>query len=403
MSEADRNRGAGRAVDLGGVRATRAFVDLDAIAGNVRAIQKLLPDSTQIMAIVKANAYGHGAPWVARTALAAGATSLGVATVGEGHTLRKHGIEAPILVLGAIDPGEVCVACMLGLEITVAGDRLLDEVQRTARELSLPSSVVVHLKLDTGLRRYGSPPEQALSLATRIAADPTLRFGGLYTHFASADEPDEPFTAEQLVRFERACAAIRDAGAPPPPLHAANSAGILTGQGASYDCVRLGISLYGVPPSDEVSLLSGMRPAMRIESKVARVIRIDPGDTVGYNRTFRATEPLLGALVPIGYADGYRRSLSGRGWVGIQGQRANVLGRVSMDQIVVEVPRGQNVEVGEAVHVLGTDATLGAPSVGELARLMETNTYEVLVGIRRRVPRVYVRDGELVGIETAND
>jgi alanine racemase len=185
-----------------------------------------------------------------------------------------------------------------------------------------------------------------------------------------------------------------------PLVHAANSAGILTGQGTAFGMVRLGIALYGVPPSGEVALLPGMRGALRLESRVARVIDIDPGDTVGYNRTFKATDRMRAALVPIGYADGYRRSLTGRAWVGLHGRAAPLLGRVSMDQIVVEIPRGVTARVGDVVHVLGDDPGLAAPGVADLARLMETNTYEVLVGLRGRIPRVFMRGSEAVPLHT---
>jgi alanine racemase len=262
--------------------------------------------------------------------------------------------------------------------------------------------VAVHLKIDTGLRRYGAAPERATALASRIASDDRLRFAGICTHFASSDEPGEPFTAEQLRRFERTVEDIRRAGIEVPPLHAANSAGILMGHGVGFDLVRAGIALYGVRPSAEVSLLPSMRPAMRIESRVARIVRLRAGDTVGYNRTFRAPERMTGALVPIGYADGYRRALSGKGWVGINGWRCQVLGRVSMDQIVVETPSEAAAAVGDTVHVLGDDPKSGAPTVDEIAELAGTNSYEILVGIGQRVPRVFVRNGEVVGVRSAS-
>jgi alanine racemase len=380
-------------IELSEMRATRAVVDLDAIAGNVRAVCHALPDGTRLMAIVKADGYGHGAAEVARAALDAGTSSLGVATVSEGASLRRQGIDAPILVLGSIDPGEVRLACQLGLEITIAETELLGAVQHVARGPGLGSRVGIHLKVDTGLRRYGAAPDLATALASRIAADPHLRWAGVCTHFASADEPEDSFTSDQLRLFERVLATITASGVSLPPVHAANSAGILTGRGTAFGIVRLGIALYGVPPSDAVSLLPGMRGALRVESRVARVFSIDPGDSVGYNRTFRATSRMRGALIPIGYADGYRRSLSGRSWVGVHGKSAPVLGRVSMDQIVVSVPDDVTVRVGDFVHVVSDDAEHGAPSVMDLARLMETNSYEVLVGLRGRIPRVFTRGG----------
>lgn len=386
-----------------GIRATRATVDLDVIEANVRMLRWSLPEATRLMAVVKADGYGHGAPWIARAALNAGAVMLGVATVGEGQVLRAHGIEAPIVVLGSIDAAEVPVACQAGLEITIAGEWLLEAVQRAARAVFAASPVSVHLKVDTGLRRYGATASEAVALATRIENDPCLCLASMFTHFASADEPDEPFTAAQLKEFERVVDAVRDAGVRVPPLHAANSAGILTRRGTDYGIARAGIALYGVPPSPAVPLLPGMRAAIRIESRITRLISVAPGDTVGYNRTFRASSPVRGALVPIGYADGYRRSLSGRAWVGVAGQRAPVIGRVSMDQIVIEITDGVETDVGDAVIVMGGDPVSAAPSIAEMADLMGTNTYEVVVGIRGRVPRLFVHGGEIVAARNSSD
>jgi len=355
------------------------------------------------MAVVKADAYGHGAPWVARAALNAGAQLLGVATVSEGQVLREHGIDAPIVLLGSIDATEALAACEAGLEITVGSEWLLDSVQRAARVVRAAPPVSVHLKVDTGLHRYGATALEAVALAARIASDPGLRFASIFTHFASADEPDEPYTAAQLEEFEVVVEALRGAGVDLPSLHAANSAGILTGRGTNYAIARAGNALYGVPPSADVPLLPGMCAAISIESRITRLISLAPGDTVGYNRKFRANSPMRGALVPIGYADGYRRVLSGRGWVCIDGRRAPVIGRVSMDQIVVEVPDGARAALGDVVTVISENPQSGAPSIGEMADLMDTNAYEVIVGIRERVPRLFLRGGKPIAARVGRD
>ena len=390
-------------IDFSGIRATRAIVDLDAIEGNVRALRAALPGTSQLMAVVKADAYGHGAPWTARATVNAGATSLGVATVGEGQVLRAHGIDTPIVLLGSIDTAEVVAACEAGLEITVATELLLDSVQRAARSFRRVLPVSVHLKVDTGLRRYGATASEATALARRVEDDPHLRLASIFTHFASADEPDEPFTATQLQEFEHVVDAVRTTGVCLPALHAANSAGILTKRGTDYGIARSGIALYGVPPSAAVPLLPGMRPGITIESRITRLIALTAGDTVGYNRTFRVNSAMRGALVPIGYADGYRRALSGRAWVGIDGRRAQVIGRVSMDQIVVEIPDGAQAALGDIVTVMGGDPQSGAPSIEEVADLMGTNTYEVIVGIRERVPRIFLRDGKPVAVRVGGE
>ncbi len=302
---------------LPGLRATRAYIDLDAIEENARIVRRQLSDACQIMAIVKADGYGHGAPWVAEAALRGGASRLGVATVGEGEELRRFGIAAPIMVMGSIDRGETERACRMDLEIAIGETQLLEALQRAVRVAELKAPLAVHLKIDTGMRRYGASVADVVNLVERITSDDHLRLAGVFTHFASADEPNDVFTEQQLLVFHEAVSQIIAAGLVLPPVHAANSAGILTSRGTDFDVVRLGIALYGVPPSNDVPLFPGMRTAMRIESRIARIFPIDAGDTVGYNRTFRANSPTRGALLPIGYADGYRRSLSGRSWVGL--------------------------------------------------------------------------------------
>jgi alanine racemase len=384
-----------------GFRATRALVDLDAIDVNVRALRSLLPATTRLMAVVKADAYGHGAPWVASAAINAGASLLGVATVSEGEALRAHEIAAPIVILGPIDPEETDAALQADLEITIAEERLLTALQSAARKSSRPCPAPVHVKVDTGMRRYGAMPELAVSLAAKIAADPYLRLAGLCTHFASADEPDDPFTVAQWERFGAVERTFAAAGVTLPPRHVANSAAILTGRTWDCEIARAGIALYGVPPSDDVSLPPGMRPALRIESRVARVVPLMPGDSVGYNRTFQVDRHSRAALVPIGYADGYRRSLAGQAWMGLAGRRAQVIGRVSMDQTMIEVPDGVDARAGDPVHVLAGLPGNGAPSIAEMASLMDTNAYEVLVGVRRRIPRVYLRGGTAIGARRA--
>lgn len=324
---------------------------------------------------------------------------LGVATVGEGQRLRAADLSAPILLLGAIDVSEVGAAIQADLDITVAEEELLHAVQAVAHAGPRLAPVRVHLKIDTGLRRYGAAPGLAVALADRVANDSELRLAGISTHFASSDEPDEPFTAEQLRQFASEVDAIAALGVSLPPCHVANSAAILRQIGTTAGIARAGIALYGVPPADEVALAPGMRPAMRLESRVARVIDIAAGDSVGYNRTYRASETHRGALVPIGYADGYRRALAGQSWAEIGSGRAELLGRVSMDQVVFRVPNGVDVRVGDRVTLMGDCPNGLAPTVQDMANMMGTNTYEVLVGIRARVPRVYVRHGETITVE----
>ncbi|MCA9878380.1 MAG: alanine racemase [Thermomicrobiales bacterium] len=379
------------------MRATRALVDLDAIAGNVAALRRVIPEQTRLLAVVKADAYGHGAPQVAATALAAGASALGVATVSEGQVLRRCGITAPILILSSIDPSDVAPAIAAGLEITVAEPSLLDVVEREAAA-SASARVAMHVKVDSGLRRYGALPEVALHLARRIDQHPHLTLAGLATHFASSDEPEEPFTAQQYAVYQRVVTELAGEGITAGCCHVSNSAALITGVGVELGMVRAGIALYGVPPSDDVPMPPGMRSAMRLESRVARVTPLLPGDTVGYNRTWRADTAMQAVLTPIGYADGYRRGLFGRVWAGLGGRQAPLLGRVSMDQTVFAVPDGVTAQPGDTIHLMGRPED-GAPTAADLAGLLDTNTYEVLVGWRARIPRVYLLDGEVVAVK----
>lgn len=383
------------------IRATRAIVDLDAIAANVRALRSVLTSGCELLAVVKADGYGHGATWVAIAALEAGASALGVATVDEGVSLRQAGIIAPILLIGAIDLDELTRARAADLQITVGDVALLAAVQRSVHN-QIGSDVVVHVKVDTGLHRYGAAPEIAVELICRVHRDPRLRLGGVSTHFASADEADDGFSAEQLRVLDRVLQDIAGLGIPRPATHVANSAATLRGLGTNLGVVRAGIALYGAPPSDEVSLLPGMRPALSVVSRITRVAPLIAGDSVGYNRTFHAECDMRAALVPIGYGDGYRRGLAHRSWTGINGRHARLLGRVSMDQIVVEVAEDLAVEVGNPVNIISTNGEDAAPTVADLAAMLETNTYEILVGLRSRIPRVYQRAGEVVAIRTSS-
>jgi len=388
---------AGAAGERGSGRATRAIIDLDAIAANVAAIRAHLAPRTRFMAVVKANAYGHGATMVARAAIAAGASDLAVATLDEALALRRDGLSVPILTLSPFAPAEVGAAIDGGIALTVATKDGFAAVAAAVRMTS-GGPLAVHVKIDTGMRRFGAPPDEALYLARRVAESSGMDLAGIFTHFAEADDPDERRTHEQAACFERCLAALAAAGIRPRIVHAANSAATLRFPRYHYDLVRVGIALYGVAPAPNVSLPSGARPALSIRSRVARVIPLDAGDRVGYGGTHVVEEPGRAALVPIGYGDGYRRALSGRCWMGLAGARARVLGRVSMDQTVVAVPAGVMVAEGDDVVVLG-DSRTGAPSVMDLARLSDTIGYEMLTGVAARVPRQYQRAGEAVAVD----
>jgi alanine racemase len=384
-------------------RVTRAVVDLDALAGNVRVFRQLVPPPTRLMAVVKANGYGHGAAQVARTVLAAGATDLAVGTVEEGAQLRREGIPAPILVLSPVGPAEIALALRLRLTLAVASEEAVQLVASEARAGFFEAPASVHLKIDTGMRRYGCLPEQAPSLVRRISADDHMHLDGIFTHFACADEADERTTADQAERFDAALGTIgREIDLRSVVRHAANSAATLRSRRYDYDMVRLGIALYGADPSPDVPLAPGMRPVMTLLSSIMRVIELSPGDRVSYGGEYAAQRSELAALIPIGYADGYRRGLSNRGWMGLNGARAPVRGRVCMDQTVVGLPELSRASVGDDVVVVG-DPNAGAPSWTELADLAETIAYELLTGISLRVPRLYVEGGQVMATSSLLD
>lgn len=381
-------------MDAASRRPTRALIDLDAIGGNVHEVRQTITPGVEVMAVVKANAYGHGARMVSEAAIAAGASRLGVATIDEAVQLRVHGIVAPIHVLGPIGIAEIETAVERDIEVSAGAI----EFVRAALEPRNGPPLKVHLKIDTGMRRFGILPDEAVAAMTALASTPNVQIAGVFTHFARADEVDLEPTERQARLFGDAVSAIRAAGLPTGLIHAANSAGQLQSRRFDADVVRLGIALYGIPPSSDVPLLSGMRPAMTFVSRVQRVIGLSPGDGVSYGATFRARSAMRVALLPVGYADGYRRSLSNLGEVVIGGVRARVLGRVCMDQLVAAVPEDVDVVVDNEATLWG-GAGEGAISVTEVAERAGTIAYEMVTGVSARVPRVYLQGGQPVAIE----
>ena len=378
-------------------RVTRAVVDLDAIAENAAHFRRLIGPGTELMAVVKANGYGHGATRVARAALEHGASHLAVATVDEGRALRAAGIDAPVLVLGPIGDAEISEALRSDLALAVADPLFARAVAMTAARLPLDGPASLHLKLDTGMRRFGATADGAVALARAIVAAPGLTLSGVFTHFAAADDPDSDLTDRQDALLDTVLDDLDRAGIPAGLVHAANSAAVLRDRRFDRGLVRVGIALYGLAPAAE-GVPPGVRPAMSLVSRVARVVDLHADDGVGYGHTYRAGAAERAALVPIGYADGYRRGLSNRAAMGIGGFPAPVRGRVSMDQTVVGLPTGHPVVVGDPVVVVGPPET-GAPGWDDLARTMDTIGYELVSGIAPRVPRVYLRRGHVVATD----
>lgn len=373
-------------------RPTWAEIDLGALKGNVRALKERVGPRCQLLAVVKANAYGHGAVMAARSALEAGATRLGVACPDEGVELRRAEIAAPIVVLGYTPPCEAEKAVKQGLTPTVNSLEHAEAVAQASQRLGRITPV--HLKVETGMNRFGLDRKPLLTLARALGSMPALRLEGAYTHFACADEADKSFTWRQFEEF-MAVAGELDL----PIRHVANSAAILDLPEMALDMVRAGIAIYGLYPSAAVSRSVALRPVLSLRSRVARVRDLAPGETVSYGRTWAAAAPSRVALVPCGYADGLPRLLSNSGAVLVRGRRAPIIGRICMDLTVVDVTAIDGVAEGDEVVALGTQGQ-EAVTAEEIASHAGTISYEVLCGISRRVPRVYKEGGKVLAVET---
>ena len=369
-------------------RPTWVEIDLSAIANNTRQVQSLVGPGVRVLASLKADAYGHGALKVARTVLHNGASMLGVATVSEATPLREAGISAPILVFGYVPPWQMREAVRLGLTITLYATESAQALSRAA--LALGQAVKVHVKVDTGMGRLGIRAEQAaevLKLVHEIIDLPGLELEGIFTHFAMADTQDQTHVRMQIRRFQHVLQIIEEKHVRPALVHAANSAAILSLPEAHFDMVRPGIALYGLDPSPEVRLPEGFRPALSFKTQVAQVKVIPGGESISYGGTYITERPTRVAILPVGYADGFRRAPTNWGSVLIHGQAAPLLGRVCMDQCIVDVSHIQEVREGDEVVLIGRqgEATLTAEQV---AQRLGTINYEVVSEILARVPRV---------------
>jgi alanine racemase len=362
-----------------------AIIDLDAIAHNVSAIRGRVGPEVEIIAVVKANAYGHGAVPVARTALAAGASRLAVARIAEGIQLRQAGITVPILVMGYHLPSEAEAAIAHDLTVTVNDQAFTRALALAARDAG--KRATVHVKIDTGMSRFGLLPHETMGFLQWLTGQPGLELEGLWTHFATADETDKTFARQQFARYQE-IAAIARGRFDIPMLHVANSAAILDLPETWLDAVRPGIALYGLYPSAEVSKDIGLHPALTLISHVGRVRRLPAGTSVSYGRTFIAEKPFIAALLPIGYGDGVHRMLSNRGQVLIHGQRAPIRGRVCMDNIIVDVSHIEGVQEGDPAILIGEQGGTRI-SAEEVAAWAETINYEVTTSLLPRVQRIY--------------
>lgn len=401
---------------------THAVIDLDRFAGNVLAMREHIGADVELMAVVKANAYGHGILPCARTAVEAGAAWLAVARIEEGLLLRAHGIKAPVLLIGPPNPELLERGIGAGISLAAGTPEIVTRIADAAGNVNRPARV--HLKVETGLYRYGVERARVQALALGVANDPRLELEGIYTHFASADEPDDGFLDVQLGRFEETWLNLRTAGVHLPFIHAANSAAALrrviprfgvdprsTHVGAAQESlahdlpaekaearpvVRTGYALYGLSPSREVPVTDEFRPVLTLKSRVARVFTLPAGEGVSYGRSYMAESPTRCATLPIGYGDGIFRLLSNKGWALVKGERCPIRGRVAMDQTVIEVDAVPDVSIGDEVIVIGQQP--GAMTVDVVAELCQTIGYEIVTALSERLPRVFVRHGRPIAV-----
>ena len=375
--------------DVAGMLAGReralAEVDLDAIRHNVRRLMRDLPPGGRHCAVVKANGYGHGAVPAARAALEAGSSWLGVATATEAEELRDAGLTVPVLIFGPMTGAELQRAARAGADVVAWSAPFA----RAARSLGAR----VHVKFDSGMGRLGVSEAETRKLAELVAEGPS-RLVGLMSHFATADEADTAFFSYQLERFSALAGELK---APYPDLicHTANSAATVREPASHFDMVRNGIALYGLAPANDDPFKDGLRPAMTLESYVAGVRVVQPGESVGYGRRFVADRVSRVAIVPIGYADGIARRLTNRGDVLVAGRRCRISGTISMDQLTVLLPDDHG-KLGDDVVFFGAagGAAAGDPAAArilceEVARLLETINYEIVCDVSPRAVRRY--------------
>lgn len=361
-----------------------AEIDLAAIRHNVKALKTLLPNGTKLCAVVKADAYGHGAAQVGPVVLEAGADCLAVAIVDEAVQLREAGIDAPILIMGYTPPDQVADVVAHDFEQTIY---TVEQAERlSAAAAASGKSVKVHLKIDTGMGRLGVRPDAAAAFAAAVAALPGIVPYGAFTHFAAADSADKKYTDGQFRLFREALSAIEAAGVSLPCRHAANSAGLLHHPDYCLDMVRAGIALYGLWPSTEIPRPVQLKPAMRLRTRVIMVKTVPRGQAISYGCTYVTPRTSRIATLPIGYADGFSRMLSGKAKVMVEGWRAPLVGTVCMDQCMVDITGIDGVREGSDVLLFGGPEL----PVENIANALGTINYEIVCMIGKRVPRLYV-------------
>ncbi len=361
-------------------------IDMDTIAANVRSIRNSIDKNVAIMGVVKANAYGHDAPEVAPLLLQNGVSYLGIARLDEGIELRKSDIKAPIFILGLTMREDMEALLLYDLSSAVCDIEDMDFLSQLAVKMNRVAKV--HIKVDTGLGRIGIYPENALAFIRRVQDMKNIQIEGIFTHFAVADEQDKSYTEEQFRKFIILLDGIDQAGIKIPLKHVANTAAVLDLPHMSLDMVRLGVLLFGLYPSAEVKRSIEVKTTLKFKSRIVHLKKVLAGKTISYGRTYTTTADTMVATLPVGYADGYSRLLSNNAEVIVKGRAAPVIGRVCMDQTMIDVTHIPAVEVGE-------EATLwGGQQIYESAEQMHTIVNElVCMADKKRVPKLFIKNG----------
>ena len=372
-----------------------AKIDLDAVAWNMEQMKKNLKEGTEMVAVIKTDGYGHGAVQVASMLESCDYVwGYAVATLDEAVVLRAAEIQKPILVLGCIFPDQYWEMLKYEIRMNVYTKEMAEAISALAVEKG--EQAYVHIKLDTGMARLGfSAEESSIEEIKEIAELPNLVLEGVFTHFAKADEEDKTFTMMQLEKFEWMTQRLEEEGVTFPYVHASNSAGIIDVRRADYNLVRAGIAIYGLYPSEEVDNEKvQLKPALSLKSHIAFVKDIPAGTPVSYGGDFVSEHQMRIATIPIGYGDGYPRSLSDTGYVLIRGKKAPIIGRICMDQFMVDVSDIPEVKFGDKVTLIGRDQEEYLP-VEKLSELSGRFNYEFVCDLGKRIPRVYVQDGKV--------
>lgn len=373
-----------------------AKINLDRIEYNIQQMEKHISPNTKMILVVKADGYGHGAIPIAQMAEDMQTVwGYATATLDEAVLIRKSGVKKPILVLGCTFPDQYEAAVEHGISMTVYTEESAMEIASVAGEMKKTANI--HIKIDTGMSRLGfRTGETSVQAICRIANLPNIHMEGIFTHFAKADETDKTFTKQQLEAYRWMTERLKEEGVDPQYRHCSNSAGIIDVPEANMDLVRAGIALYGLYPSEEVDKNAvPLKPSLSLLSHVVHTKWIDKGEVVSYGGCFTASRPTKIATVPVGYADGYPRSLSDKGYVLIHGKKAPLLGRVCMDQFMVDVTDIDDVKFMDPVTLVGTDGEKTI-EVEDLSALSGRFNYEFLCNLDKRIPREYTRHGKVI-------